>query len=93
MVTLGNLMGKMVSGKITPESPVSESTYGKFKKVCNSEHFYIYIHENKHKNIDTLTNKCKYLLQTIQQILAHTSTRHVWYCHSYGLLKTENKIK
>lgn len=33
MVTLGNLMGKMVSGKITPESKVSDSIYGEFKKV------------------------------------------------------------
>ena len=33
MVTLGNLMGKMVKGKITPESKVSDSIYGQFKKV------------------------------------------------------------
>lgn len=33
MVTLGNLMNKIVSRKITPESPVSDSIYGKFKKV------------------------------------------------------------
>jgi len=33
MVTLGNLMGKMVSGKLTPDSPVSECIYDQFKKV------------------------------------------------------------
>jgi len=33
MVTLGNLMGKMVAGKITPTSPVSDSLYDKFKRV------------------------------------------------------------
>ena len=33
MVTLGNLMGKMVSGKVTPDSPVSDCIYGQFKKL------------------------------------------------------------
>ncbi|XP_002163391.2 cystathionine beta-synthase-like protein isoform X1 [Hydra vulgaris] len=33
MVTLGNIMGKMVSGKITPKSPVTHAIYDKFKKV------------------------------------------------------------
>jgi len=33
MVTLGNLMGQMVSGKVTPDSPVSECIYDQFKKV------------------------------------------------------------
>merc|ERR1712124_77153 len=33
MVTLGNLMGKMVSGKVTPDSPVSDCIYDQFKKV------------------------------------------------------------
>ena len=33
MVTLGNLMGNMVSGKVTPDSPVSECIYTQFKKV------------------------------------------------------------
>jgi len=33
MVTLGNLMGKLVTGKVTPTSPVSDSIYHKFKKV------------------------------------------------------------
>jgi len=34
MVTLGNLMGKMVSGKVTPDSPVSDCIYGQFKKLA-----------------------------------------------------------
>jgi len=33
MVTLGNLMQKMVSGKLTPESPVQEALYKNFHKV------------------------------------------------------------
>lgn len=33
MVTLGNLMGKMVSGKVTPDSPVSDCIYDQFKKI------------------------------------------------------------
>ena len=33
MVTLGNLMGKMVSGKVTPDSPTSDCIYGQFKKL------------------------------------------------------------
>jgi len=36
MVTQGNLMGRMVAGKITPDSPVSDSIYGQFKKVTLS---------------------------------------------------------
>jgi len=40
MVTLGNLMGKMVSGKITPESTVSECIYDQFKKVSLSSSLY-----------------------------------------------------
>lgn len=33
MVTLGNLMGKMVSGKVIPDSPVSDCIYDQFKKL------------------------------------------------------------
>jgi len=33
MVTLGNLMGKMISGKVTPDSPVSDCIYNQFKKL------------------------------------------------------------
>ena len=33
MVTLGNLMQKMVSGKLTPHSPVKEALYTNFHKV------------------------------------------------------------
>ena len=33
MVTLGNLMQKMVSGKLTPQSPVKEALYTNFHKV------------------------------------------------------------
>ena len=34
MITLGNLMAQIVGGKVTPESPVSQCIYRKFKKVC-----------------------------------------------------------
>jgi len=33
MITLGNLMSKIVAGKVTPETPLSECIYSKFKKV------------------------------------------------------------
>lgn len=33
MITLGNLMSRIVAGKVTPEAPLSECIYGKFKKV------------------------------------------------------------
>eukprot|EP00794_Sanderia_malayensis_P010862 gene10862-12017_t len=33
MITLGNLMSRMVAGKVTPETPLSECIYDKFKKV------------------------------------------------------------
>ncbi|XP_022791558.1 cystathionine beta-synthase-like [Stylophora pistillata] len=33
MVTLGNIMSQMVSGRVTPESPIINSVYKNFKKV------------------------------------------------------------
>ena len=33
MVTLGNLMQKMVSGKLTPQSAVKQALYTNFHKV------------------------------------------------------------
>ena len=33
MITLGNLMARIVAGKVTPETPLSECIYSKFKKV------------------------------------------------------------
>jgi len=33
MVTLGNIMSQMLTGRITPESPIANSIYKNFKKV------------------------------------------------------------
>lgn len=33
MVTLGNIMSQILSGRITPESPIVNSMYKNFKKV------------------------------------------------------------
>ena len=33
MVTLGNIMSQIISGRITPESPIVNSMYKNFKKV------------------------------------------------------------
>ncbi|XP_065055705.1 cystathionine beta-synthase-like protein [Rhopilema esculentum] len=33
MITLGNLMSRTIAGKVTPETPLSECIYSKFKKV------------------------------------------------------------
>jgi len=33
MVTLGNIMSQMLTGRITPESPIANSVYKNFKKV------------------------------------------------------------
>ena len=43
MITLGNLMARIVAGKVTPETPLSECIYSKFKKVfilCLFDIFY-----------------------------------------------------
>jgi len=70
MVTLGNLMGKMVSGKITKESPVGDSIYGQFKKVTlntslgqlsrilDHEYFALVVHsQNLYSNMEASTKK------------------------------------
>ncbi|KAJ7381327.1 hypothetical protein OS493_001450 [Desmophyllum pertusum] len=33
MVTLGNIMSQMLSGRITPESPIANSVYKNFKRL------------------------------------------------------------
>jgi len=33
MVTLGNIMSQILSGRITPESPIANCMYKSFKKV------------------------------------------------------------
>ena len=33
MVTLGNIMSQILSGRVTPESPVAKCIYKNFKKV------------------------------------------------------------
>ena len=43
MITLGNLMAKIVAGKITPETHLSGCIYSKFKKVYAYVHLHIFV--------------------------------------------------